>query len=108
MKTYVVERVGGRVTATVVESDGQYALRHLVHHSLDGFEYGYGGSGPSDLARSIIGDFLNHRDPSPAIYQDFKFAFVAKWDGNVDRHEVTEDEINAWFNLTGYYRRLKA
>ncbi len=31
---------------------------HLVHHSPSGFECGYCGSGPADLALSIIGVFV--------------------------------------------------
>src|SRR5204862_6265890 len=29
-------------------------LKHVVHHSPDGFQWGYGGSGPADLALSIL------------------------------------------------------
>ncbi len=29
-------------------------LPHVVHHSPTGFEWGYGGSGPADLALSIL------------------------------------------------------
>lgn len=30
------------------------AITHIRHHSPDGFEWGYGGSGPADLALSIL------------------------------------------------------
>jgi hypothetical protein len=62
----------------VVRASG-YAtsLRHLVRHSADGFELGYAGSGPSDLARSIIGDFLAMADPDPRVYLPFRAAFLA-------------------------------
>lgn len=33
-------------------------LRHYVRHSPTGMEWGYGGSGPADLARSILIDVL--------------------------------------------------
>lgn len=33
-------------------------LRHVVRHSPTGLEWGYGGSGPSDLARSILLEVL--------------------------------------------------
>lgn len=38
-------------------------LLHVVHHSPSGFEWGYGGSGPSDLALSILCDYFEE-DPS--------------------------------------------
>jgi hypothetical protein len=34
-------------------------LRHANLHSPTGFECGYGGSGPADLAASILADFFN-------------------------------------------------
>lgn len=98
MKQYQVTRsLDGVVEARVLE-DGveQYRLPHLVHHSPDGFEYGYGGSGPSDLARSIIGDYLSDRAPNPWLYQAFKRAFVAAWNGDETIHSVTEAEIAEW------------
>ena len=71
----------------------QKPLRHLVHHSPDGFNWGYGGSGPADLARSIIADVTGDENPHPAIYQPFKWEFVSSWG---DRWEISLDEIRAW------------
>jgi len=71
----------------------QEPLRHLVHHSPTGFEWGYGGSGPADLARSIIADALGTENPDPAVYQEFKRMFVAGWG---DRWEIALDEIRTW------------
>src|SRR4051812_6776125 len=56
-----------------------YPLRHHVRHSPDGFSWGYGGSGPADLARSILADHLG-AVPSPTIYQRFKAVHVARWE----------------------------
>lgn len=36
-------------------------LHHWVKHSPDGFAWGYGGSGPADLARSLLADALGGR-----------------------------------------------
>ena len=47
----------------------------LDHHSPDGFEIGYGGSGPSDLALAICA-LLGKRN----LYMDFKFKFLARLD----------------------------
>jgi hypothetical protein len=56
-------------------------LVHQVRHSPTGFEWGYQGSGPSDLARSILHDHLGHAAPPP-LYQRFKFDVVAKMNGS--------------------------
>jgi hypothetical protein len=50
--------------------------RTIVKHSPDGFEWGYGGSGPADLALNILAMFVPE-NRAQEIYQDFKFEFVA-------------------------------
>jgi hypothetical protein len=69
-------------------------LAHRVHHSPTGFSWGYAGSGPADLARSLLWDFLGN-EPAPWLYQAFKFQYVAKWpqDGN---WVLTGEEIRQW------------
>jgi hypothetical protein len=52
-------------------------LPHLVYHSPDGFEWGYAGSGPSDLARSIVGYLLGEDEPSARVYQHVKAKLIA-------------------------------
>jgi len=67
-------------------------LRHHVYHSPTGFCWGYGGSGPADLARSILWDYLG-AEPSASLYHDFKFEFVTKWGAE---WTITENEIEKW------------
>lgn len=86
----------------VTEGEAAYNLPHLVKHSPTGFEYGYGGSGPSDLARSIIGDFLHDRNPDPEVYHHFKWDFVSLWREDAE-HEITDDMIDKWMTEKGYY-----
>jgi hypothetical protein len=40
---------------------------HLVQHSPTGFEWGYDGSGPADLALSILGKFVPPAGPDDRI-----------------------------------------
>lgn len=47
-----------------------------VHHSPDGFEWGYGGSGPAELALNILILFCD-RDTAWRLHQDFKWQFIA-------------------------------
>jgi len=67
-------------------------LRHHVKHSPTGFSWGYGGSGPADLALSILWDLIGI-EPYPKLYQEFKWRFVAGWK---DEWEITEKEIREW------------
>lgn len=97
MKRYRVFRIGGRVACEVhdiVEASGcgiVYRLPHLMRHSPDGFECGYGGSGPADLARSIVGDLIGERDPSARLYQEVKFRLIATMPR--EGGEITEEEV---------------
>jgi hypothetical protein len=50
--------------------------RRIIWHSPDGFEWGYGGSGPSDFALNILSIFID-QDLAERYYQDFKWAFIA-------------------------------
>ncbi len=83
----------GVVCVTVYDDEPSRprGLPHLVRHSPDGFEWGYGGSGPSDLARSIVGDVLGQADPNPTEYQLVKSRLVA----TVPREggQITEAEV---------------
>ena len=55
--------------------------QHLVNHSPDGFEWGYAGSGPAQLALAILADWLERNNILPSLalqwYQDFKDTFIA-------------------------------
>lgn len=52
-------------------------LPHLVRHSPTGFAWGYGGSGPADLARSMLAHATGE-EPPEAEYMDFKFEVVTQ------------------------------
>jgi len=50
--------------------------RRITKHSPDGFEWGYGGSGPADFALNILSIFVGQKI-AERYYQDFKWQFVA-------------------------------
>src|SRR5690606_27712886 len=99
----------------IITVDGR-PLDHIVYHSPTGMEWGYGGSGPADLALSILADYLGEqaavrryldstrRNPwdtldveeplSLRLHQLFKFAYVAQFDRSHWR--LTGAEIAAW------------
>ncbi len=67
---------------------------NLVNHSPDGFAWGYGGSGPAQLALAILLEYMSE-DFARANYQKFKAEFVAKlpqrdFDITCDIYELIE------------------
>ena len=57
-KRYIVRRGVFGIACTVATAHESYPLPHCILHSPTGFEVGYLGSGPADLAASIIADYL--------------------------------------------------
>jgi hypothetical protein len=49
----------------------------LRNHSPTGFEWGYGGSGPAQLALAVLVDHLANDDEALNLYQEFKRVVVA-------------------------------
>jgi hypothetical protein len=108
------EKVGGVFTN----------VPHLVvAHSPSGFEWGYGGSGPADLALNVCQTYLNSIGYQGVktqchdgqcwslawqLHQDFKWSFIA----NAPREGITIPmaEIKRWFDehLTDEMKSLYA
>lgn len=65
----------------------------LRRHS-DGFEYGYGGSGPAQLALAILSHALGDDELASAHYQKFKFQVIAKLQESLWR--ITQQEVRTW------------
>ncbi len=55
------------VRVYVFEGESRKQLTHRPYHSTDGFEWGYGGSGPNDLALAILADVLGEEPAREAI-----------------------------------------
>ena len=77
MKRYEGHREGHAVEVTV---DGRPLSPRfdLWNHSPTGFEWGYGGSGPAQLALALLADHFGDDEQALSLYQLFKFAVVAK------------------------------
>lgn len=88
---------GGGVGETYVERpDGRpLDLRlDLIRHSPAGFEWGYAGSGPSQLALAILADYLDDDDRARELYMDFRDLIIAALDGAEWRITIADlDEI---------------
>lgn len=76
----VDNQVGG-TRVVRVGSDGVKELPwrlDLVNHSPTGFEWGYGGSGPAQLALALLADATGDDDYARAKHQRFKFNVVGR------------------------------
>lgn len=73
MKSYTIFRDHlGRVAASFVDTDDPThttrPLPHIAHHSPTGFEMGYAGSGPADLALALLAENLDVEDRRPEAF----------------------------------------
>ena len=77
MKRYAGRRQGYVVKVTV---DGRRLNPRLDlwNHSPTGFEWGYGGSGPAQLALAILADHCGDDEQALNFYQRFKWAVIAE------------------------------
>lgn len=101
-KSYIGAQTEARVgPQTVVrhQSDGKDSIldpgrsQKVWNHSPDGFQWGYGGSGPAQLALAILLDVTGDEDLSVRLHQDFKRDKIAQLE---DSFVLTEDEIRDW------------
>ena|SRR5688572_24591950 len=66
----------GRIIVTVDGSPLEPRL-DLRNHCPTGFEWGYGGSGPAQLALAILADHLGDDQQALNLYQRFKWKVIA-------------------------------
>lgn len=71
-------KLKGIATTRTVYLDGEYLSpgrsQEMKNHSPDGFNWGYGGSGPSQLALAIMLELTG----DPKGYQDFKWKYITE------------------------------
>ncbi len=114
MKTYKGERLKEGCEVYVTEEGKRYPLpMHLEirNHSPSGFEWGYGGSGPAQLALALLADHIGP-DPSPAVcpfcesaMKDWKCSEPeCNFDGN---HKLYAEEYK-WLSVAKLYQDFKA
>jgi len=51
--------------------------QRLWNHSPDGFNWGYGGSGPAQLALALMLEFCADEQEAQQLYQAFKWDVIA-------------------------------
>ena len=67
----------------------------LNNHSPDGFQWGYGGSGPAQLALALLLDVTTHPNLALAYYQQFKWDRIAELG---DEWSMTRSGILEWIS----------
>jgi len=75
---YVGFRTAEGPQVYVVRGGRPVPLRHIERHSPTGFEWGYSGSGPADLALSILADYLGGEAAAEELKGSFKDEIVAR------------------------------
>jgi hypothetical protein len=80
-KSYSGKRTpAGCVVVVVVDGDAVLLNPRwdVRNHSPDGYEWGYGGSGPAQLALALCCDCLGDEAKAERVYQRFKAEVVAR------------------------------
>lgn len=70
---------------------------NLVSHSPTGLAWGYGGSGPAQLALALLFDVTRNKKLAIDAHMDFKWAVVAKLPKD-EGFEMPEEAIRKWVN----------
>lgn len=83
--------------ACVTRDDGQHCALldpryDLRNHSPGGFNWGYGGSGPAQLALAICADALGNDELARELYQPYKWKVIAALDPKIG-HTLTAEEV---------------
>ncbi|AIZ65626.1 hypothetical protein PK28_18075 (plasmid) [Hymenobacter sp. DG25B] len=86
----ILKREGDRLTVNVP--------RVFTRHSPDGYEWGYAGSGPAELALNILLLFADYATANP-LYQDFKQEFIADLPRTNGTSTISATLIQAWLAM---------
>ena len=77
MKTYIGIRQEDGALSVTVNAKPLNPRLDLCNHSPTGFECGYSGSGPAQLALALLAEHLNNDEQAVALHQPFKRKVVA-------------------------------
>jgi len=111
---HVTERWTMNVNGSSNEQERRYNLpRYFIHG--EEFNFGYDGSGPADLALSILGDFFGEAPTKSEFcggiaqcvnyHQSFKFYWVGYSKQHVEEFEISSVEIEHWLSLGAPYHK---
>lgn len=116
---YVVTRGADDVVRASVQ-EGLDPRTDIVNHSPTGFEYGYGGSGPAQLAIGILADYFERvarrtfpewtadlraevvRRLAIRWHQRFKFHAIATADRSVMTWSLSAADVDEYLDRVGF------
>ncbi len=96
MKTYRGRREGYAALVTVNDRPLNPRL-DLWNHSPTGFEWGYGGSGPAQLALALLADHIGDDREAVRLHQDFKQVVVTRLSYRL--WELTGSQMDSWLEI---------
>lgn len=67
--------------------------QEIWNHSPDGFNWGYGGSGPAQLALALLLDVTGDRELATRLHQRFKSEVISSFD---DTWQYTDAQVKEW------------
>jgi|GEM_PF-600461 len=76
----------------------------IRNHSPDGFNWGYGGSGPAQLALALLLEETTVQE-AQRMYQLFKWTVIAKL--NADTWAFTSQGVRAWIEAAREGKRIR-
>ena len=75
-----------------------------VNHSPTGLEWGYGGSGPAQLAWCLLREAGLTRPQTQLLYQQFKAEVVSRF--NNSGFEITKKDILQWTKNSSAHSKM--
>ena len=111
MKSYLGKRCGAEGRSNVMIYEAGKLARPLparlevVNHSPTGFEWGYNGSGPAQLALAILCDHLGNPKLALKFYQEFKQQIIATIP--TDYFIITDSQVNDWLKTAIGLARIR-
>lgn len=101
MKTYIGRRREQNSWEVFVRDGSQNKplnpRNDLYNHSPTGFAWGYGGSGPAQLALALLADATGDDRFALDVYQSFKWAHIARLPQETG-WEMDETLVHNWIS----------
>jgi Family of unknown function (DUF6166) len=112
MKMYVGRRTKrGYKEVFIIGHDGDSRklplYRNLVNHSPDGFEWGFGGAGPAQLAFALCYNAIGDIEIARTVYQEFKRRHIATLRPRGDWRMSEQTVMLAIAAIVKEYKRAK-
>jgi len=105
-EAYIGERQRGQLTVTRIPEGTRLTpdrSLELANHSPNGFESGYCGSGPAQLALALLLDYTEDEEFALTHYTQFKNEIVSQLEcaGPTERWRLTGSEIESTLGVNG-------